>query len=120
MTQLDMFDSATRHAPKQAAKIAKRVAILQRPSIEQRFADFHRDNPHVLVEMRRCALERIAHGNKRISAKALWEELRESIRLKKLGNWKLDNSLTALFARALIAAEPALAGVIELRQRKAP
>ena len=118
MTQLDMF--VGNHAPKQRERTARRVEKLMRPSIQARFDLFHEKNPHVLVELLRLARARLARGETRVGSKALWEELREWIRVEKAGSWKLDNSLTALYGRALIAAEPALDGVIELRRRKAP
>jgi hypothetical protein len=88
-------------------------------TLEQRFEAFHAANPHVLAEMLRLAREKLDAGATRIGCKALWEQLRESIRVRKLGDYHLDNSLTALYARALIEAEPRLAGVIEIRRRKA-
>lgn len=103
--QLDMFDGASPPARK--------------PTITEAFEAFHTANPHVFEEMRRLALARVARGERRVGAKALWEELRESIRVRKLGNWKLNNSYTAMYARKLLDAEPALVGKIELRQRKA-
>lgn len=90
-----------------------------RPSIEERFRVFHAANPHVLDEMLRLAREHLDRGATRLGCKALWEQLRESIRVCKLGDWRLDNSLTAMYARALLEAEPRLVGVIEIRRRKA-
>jgi hypothetical protein len=88
-------------------------------TLEQRFEAFHTTNPHVFVEMLRLARERLDAGATRIGCKALWEQLRESIRVRKLGDYHLDNSLTALYARELLVAEPRLVGVIETRKRKA-
>lgn len=100
------------------ARALTRPPIDTRPSIEVRFEEFDKANPHVLVEMLRLARIKLAAGARRIGAKALWEELRESIRVRALGNWKLDNSLTALYARKLIELDGSLAGVIETRKRK--
>lgn len=113
MTQMDMagWFATPATEPEPARK--------GRPSIEERFATFHAANPHVLEEMRRLALEYANNGMRRIGAKMLWEELRTSIRVLKLGAYRLDNSLTSLYARALIEAEPSLEGVIETRQRRA-
>ena len=120
MTQLTMtWDNApTNKTAKARERTQKRIARMIRPSIEERFAAFDKANPHVLREMLALARGKLSTGSNRVGAKALWEELRESIRVKKLGTWKLDNSLTANYARKLIELEPALAGVIELRRRK--
>lgn len=102
---------------------AERVSVRRedrgRPSIEERFRAFHAANPHVLEEMLRLAREHLERGAKRIGCKALWEQLRESLRVRRVGEHKLDNSLTALYARALLEAEPRLVGVIEVRRRRA-
>lgn len=90
----------------------------KRLTIEERFSLFNAQNPHVLQEMLRLARQKLEHGETRIGAKALWEQLRESIRVNKLGTYKLDNSLTALYARALIEIDARLASVIETRRRK--
>jgi hypothetical protein len=57
------------------------------------------------------ARRELAKGEKRISVKALWERLRAT-RMEK----RLNNSLTPYAARALVAEEPRLRGVIELRR----
>lgn len=119
MTQLDMFSPPNR-TPKQREVVRKRVARLFPPTLEQQFEAFVEANPHVMPEMLRLARARIDRGEKRVGAKALWEELRGSIRAQKLGDWKLNNSFTALAARRLIELEPKLASVIETRKRKTP
>ena len=88
------------------------------PPIWERYQAFIKANPHVLTEALHLARARLAAGEKRIGAKALWEELRRSIKVKKLGSYKLNNDYTALLARDLIAADPRLERVIELRERK--
>jgi hypothetical protein len=91
----------------------------QRPSITERFEAFHAANPHVLEEMLRLARQHVAEGATRIGAKQLWEELRLSLRVNKLGEYRLDNSLTSLYARAIVEADPTLAPMFELRTRRA-
>ncbi len=89
-----------------------------KPTIDERFAHFHAANPHVLDEMLELARARLDRGETRIGAKALYEELRQSLRVRKFGEWKLNNDFTATYARKLIEAEPRLEGMIELRRRK--
>ncbi len=102
-------------------------------SLEDRFADFHRLNPHVGAEMLRLARARLDRGETFISVKALWEELRVSLSIAEDGGagplgavqdrtpdaaYKLNNSYTALYARLMIKLEPRLERVIEIRKRK--
>lgn len=105
MTQLDLLPST---APPRKPTPA---------TLEQRFASFHAKNPHVFAEMLRLARARLDRGETYVSAKALWEELRVSLATEH-GEYKLDNSLCALYSRALLAAEPRLDGVIRTRRRR--
>lgn len=122
MSQLSMFGALVQPVhDKEREKRGKKLA--ERPSIDQRFAEFWRDNPHVWDELKRLAFERLASGSKRIGVKALWEELRASlIKIEAgglgAGDYKLNNDFTALYARKLIQNHPELAAVIEVRKRK--
>lgn len=112
-----MFGGPLPTAPDRARekRAAKRAA---NPSLDQRFAEFHKENPHVLTEMLKLARRELDKGVKRIGAKALWEDLRSW--LKTTGQpYKLNNSYTAIYARKLVQIEPRLDGVIEFRKRKA-
>jgi hypothetical protein len=88
-------------------------------SIDARFAQFHAANPHVLAELLRLARQLLDGGATRIGVKSLWERCRESIRASRVEEYKLDNSLTAPYARLMLELEPRLVGVIEIRQRRA-
>ena len=93
----------------------------KRPTIDERFAEFARANPHVFDELKRLAMKRLAEGGTRIGVKALWEELRASlIKIDDGGGpgYKLNNDFTALYSRMLIEKHPELSAVIEIRRRK--
>lgn len=116
MTQLDMFGA--RYPGVVKTESMKRADARAKLTLQERFDAFHRYNPHVLERMLVLAGQRLTQGEKYISVKALWEELRVS--LSTNGNeYRLNNSFTAFYARALIAIAPHFAGVIETRKRKA-
>lgn len=130
--QLDIFGPGTLQTESMRSEDARaRAAAKKRPSIDQRWAEFHRDNPHVLTEMLRLTRARLERGDTRIGVKALWEELRASLAqtaqrrevpyadFEIPHDYKLNNDFTAIYARKLIELEPRLDGVIELRARKA-
>ena len=124
MTQMDLSRWFYGLVPEAAAPQPKPdPAATGRPSIEERFASFHAANPHVFASMLELARARLARGERRIGAKALWEELRRHLQTTgaEAGGevYRLDNSLTSLYARALLDAETRLVGVIETRQRRA-
>lgn len=86
-------------------------------TIEQRFARFHADNPHVYRELRRLALDLVDRGHTRIGIGMLTEVLRWSaMQTRGDDSYKLNNSFRALFARMLADNEPALADVFEFRR----
>lgn len=127
MSQLSLLDMCGPLPTKeQLAQEKRQEARAARPSIDQRFAEFHAANPHVFDELKRLATARVNAGAKRISMKALWEELRSSlIRIADGGGpdetslaYKLNNDFTALYAR-MLSNYPAFAQVLETRKRKA-
>lgn len=119
--QLDLFGGALA-TPEQLRGERHQERRAERPSLDQRYAEFASANPHVFDELLRLATARLARGETYISIKALWEELRVSLDLADDGGgegaYKLNNDFTALYARALIRREPRLDGVIRLRARK--
>jgi hypothetical protein len=100
-----------------------RKAAARPKSVDQRYAEFAKANPHVFTELLRLATARLDRGETFISIKALWEELRTSLDLADdgaaPGAYKLNNNFTAIYARALIRAQPRLDGVIKVRERRA-
>ena len=89
-------------------------------TIEARFAEFHRSNPHVYHLLRDLALAKAAQGARRISPKLLFEELRAGGVPTANGAdpYQLNNIYTSRYAR-LLAAEPGLQGRIPTRTLKA-
>jgi len=113
--QLDMFGMARdqyRHGP-------ARPDAKKRPSIDDRWAEFHHANPHVMNALLRLARARLESGQTRIGVKALWEELRSYLKTSGTElDFRLNNDFTAPAARTMIELEPTLAGVIEVRRRR--
>lgn len=83
--------------------------------VAERFAAFHKANPHVYVELRRLALEAKARGLKKLGMRALYEVLRWNDTDTVGGAFKLNNDLCARYAR-MLEAEPELTGMFELRE----
>ncbi len=134
--QLDLapgVKASARLTRKMRGEERRREAVAARPSLDQRYAEFAMKNPHVFRELLRLARARLDRGETFIAIKALWEELRVSLQVSEDGGagpeettdgkiavspWKLNNDFTALYARALIRAEPRLENVMRLRARK--
>lgn len=89
-----------------------------RPTIEQRWREWSRQNGHVLAELLRLARVHLARGASYVSVKRLWEECRVSLEATRDGGYRLNNDYTAHAGRWLLDVEPRLAGVIRTRRTK--
>lgn len=86
------------------------------PTIEARWEAFHAANPHVAAHLARLARERMARGRRRLSIKMLWELLRDDyIETTGEDGRRLNNDLTAPYAKHLMATYADLQGVFETR-----
>jgi len=88
-------------------------------TIEERFASFHAQNPHVYRAICILARELTGKGATRLGMKMLFEYLRVSSLRTSGRDFKLNNSYTSRYARLVVDAEPDLAPLFELRQRLA-
>jgi hypothetical protein len=86
-------------------------------TIQERSEAFDRANPAVYRELRRLAFILLDRGHKRFGVKMLAEQLRWQWyeRTTDISGYKLNNTYVAFYARKLMACEPELAGVFELR-----
>lgn len=80
---------------------------------------FHRENPHVYHQLRALALGLVDAGQTHYSIKGLFEVLRYDAALRTNGTpYKLNNNLTAFYARLLMLREPRLDQFFRLRTRR--
>lgn len=87
--------------------------------LECQFAEFHAENPHVYSLFERYALEAWKAGASRIGVKAIAERVRWDQRVGvQTSDWKINNSIVALYARLLIHRHPMFAELIETRERQ--
>lgn len=105
MTQLALLDYAPPPRP---------------PTIAERFAEFHAAHPEVYQELVELARARVRSGRRRVGIKALWEVARWNLELRcDDGEFKLNNSFTASYARLIMSQEADLADIFETRERRA-
>lgn len=107
MTQLDLVLANPEAPPREL-------------TIEERCAAFDRANPEVYAELRRLALEAVRAGRRRLAIAQLVEVARWNLETAaRSDGYKLNNSYRAIWARRLMAEEPELADVFEVRERTA-
>ena len=89
--------------------------------IDERFRQFHADNPHVYADMVKVSRQMKQAGHPKWSTKAAFEVLRWQFFLKthSVDGYLLDNVYTAPYARLIMKQQPDLAGFFETRKRKA-
>lgn len=90
--------------------------------IAEKFEAFHEQNPHVYDAFVRLAREWRAATGKPTGINALSEVVRWELNLKTADasyEYKLCNTYRPFYARLIMAREPELAGIFELRSSEA-
>ena len=78
-----------------------------KPTIRDRFNEFHRDNPHVYKLYEHFAFELIGRGHKRLGSKMIIERIRWETMIKTTDEtYKISNDFTALYAREFVKNHP--------------
>lgn len=95
------------------------ASSLRKPTIEERFANYHAANPHVYAELVRLAREAKSSGRNRVGAKELFEVCRWHLRLKTRGDeFGINNTFSSRYADLIQEQEPDLRGLFETRRRR--
>lgn len=90
-------------------------------TIEEAFWRFHEANPHVYARLVRLARDLVAKGRKRLGIKMLFEVLRwhHLSTCHDDSPFLLDNNFHSYYSRLIMASEPDLDGIFELRKLNA-
>lgn len=84
--------------------------------IQEKFEQFHRDNPHILTILEHLASEEF-RSKDRVGIALLWEQMRAQLNIETNGErFKLPNNHRSRYARLLIQRHPAWAGRIRVAQ----
>jgi hypothetical protein len=86
-------------------------------TIDTRFAEFHKANPHIYRRLVNLCREVKGAGHETYSMKALFERLRwwHHIELKSKEPFLLNNDFTSRYARAIMRFEPDLCDFFKVR-----
>lgn len=88
--------------------------------IEHAFNEFHAEHPEVYRQLVRLAREWRSHGHAKLGIATLFEKLRWEWHVSGLEDkdgFKLNNNYRALYARKIMADNPDLDGLFEIRTR---
>lgn len=96
------------------------VAPAPRLTLDEAFDAFHAANPFVYDALCELARRMKARGMEKIGVGFLFEVLRwEWIIATDSADYRLNNNLRSRYARRIMAQEPDLAGVFEIRELRA-
>ena len=88
------------------------------PTLEERFAAFHKENPQVYRAIVATAKKLRANGFKRYGIAAIFEHLRMQNALDSTGDdYKLNNSYRAFYSRLIESREAELEDFFTKRKR---
>jgi len=98
------------------------IAFEQVESVHERaFRKFHMEHPDVYAALVRLAREWVAAGRGKLGIGALYERARWELSLSAKSTdaeFKLNNNHRAFYARLIMAQEPDLADLFELRKQR--
>jgi hypothetical protein len=89
-----------------------------RRSIDERFVEFHHNNPHIYVELVRMARFAKNAGRRKIGIRTIWEAMRWNLTIQTntlYGDFKLNDHYTSRYVRIMMEDERDLAGFFETR-----
>jgi hypothetical protein len=85
--------------------------------LDQKFWDFHHDNPQVYEHLVKMSRDLKNQGHKKIGIKMLFEVIRWQTMLRTTDPmYKLNNSYASRYAREIMLNEPDLNNIFEVRR----
>lgn len=97
--------------------------LVTQRSIDQRFLEFHLNNPSVYTELVRMARQMQARGYRKIGIELLWAAYRWNRMLATTPddyNYKLNDHFTSRYARLIMAQEEDLRDFFRTRTLRTP
>ena len=86
-------------------------------SIRQAFVEFHRENPRIYAAFERMALQAIAKGKTKLSAKMIVNVIRWNEYIETNGEpYRINDAFHAYYARLFMLLHPEHMGIFELRR----
>lgn len=97
--------------------MSAQLAVPTGDTIQQRFEQFHADNPQVLATLERETQRWLDLGHSRVGVGFLWERMRWVLHVEVTGPApKLNDHFRSRYVRLMVARHPEWADVFELRE----
>lgn len=116
MSSASALDRALRHGTTRRDR--ERAQHPTELALDERFDEFHTNNPEVYVELVTLARELVERGHRKLGIGMLWEVIRWQRFLGDVGDdhYKLNNVYRSRYSRLIMAQELDLAGVFDTRE----
>lgn len=91
-------------------------------TIQERFEQFHDDNPEILSYLIRFAREAKASGFKKYGIEAIWQRMRWHVSFEvknRKDDYKFNDHYRSRYARLVMKTAPDLDGFFEIRALRA-
>ena len=89
-------------------------------TIQEQFEKFHYANPHIYIRLVSMANQAKRAGRRKIGMQMLFEVMRWNSIVQTEGDeFKLNNNYCAHYARKIMAENPHLDGIFEVREQRA-
>lgn len=97
--------------------------ISKQAKSESAFDEFHASNPEVYAELVKLARQVKTAGFKKFGIRMIWERMRWSFTVEQVkrvdgDEYKFNDHYTPFYARLIMAQEPDLCGLFEVRTRQ--
>jgi hypothetical protein len=90
-------------------------------TLQEKFDDYHANNPKVYAELVKLAKEWQATGHGKIGMQTLIEKLRWDWNVttrKDSAGFRINNNFAAFYSRLIMANHPELDGMFDIRERR--
>lgn len=85
----------------------------------EKFPQYHKDNPHIYEKFKETTLEAISIGHKRFSAEFIFNIIRWKTPVAAKGDtFKINNNFKAFYSRMFMNEHPQYKGYFETRKSK--
>jgi len=94
------------------------VIAVQLSKIDEKFQEFHENNPDIYSILTRLARQAKLSGKKKMGVKMLWEVMRWELMIQSTDSagYKLNNNYPSRYARLIMTQEKDLSSFFELRK----
>lgn len=96
--------------------------IAKETTLDQRFLNYHKDNPHIYDELKKLCFKAKQNGRHKAGIGMMWEVMRwqRFLATRDPEGYKLNNSYRSRYARLIMENEKELEHFFDVRKLRTP